>query len=64
LPEVECPSELGEFIAEELNLELKVGIAGGDVVNVAVFFSLVAVRELLRRAFQLGSQRNQAALDY
>ena len=33
LPELERPPQLGEFIAEAFDLELEVGVAGGDVVK-------------------------------
>src|SRR5208283_543061 len=46
LPEVERPPQLGEFIAEALDLEVEVGVAAGDVVKVTVFLPFVAVGEL------------------
>ena len=53
MPEVERLTQLGQFIAEALDLELEVGIAGGGVVKVAVFFPLVAVGELQGTALSL-----------
>jgi hypothetical protein len=43
LPEVERLAQLGQFIAEALNLELEVGVAGGVVVMVAVAAPFVVV---------------------
>ncbi len=57
LPEIERPPQLGEFIAEALDLELKVGVVGGGVVKVAVVSSLVAVGELQGAALSLVAGR-------
>ena len=57
LPEVERPPQLGEFIAEALDLELEVGVAGGVVVKVAVVSPFVAVVELQSAALSLVAGR-------
>src|SRR4029077_18410087 len=46
LPEVERLAQLGHFIAEALNLELELGVAGGVVVKVPVVSPFVAIDEL------------------
>jgi hypothetical protein len=53
LPEPEPRPQLGEFIAEEFDLEFEIGVAGGVVVKVAVFLPLVAVGELQGAAVSL-----------
>jgi len=53
LPELECPPQFGEFIAEPLDLEFKLGVAGGIVVKVAILSSFVPVSELQSTAFGL-----------
>jgi hypothetical protein len=57
LPEVERLAQLGQFIAEALNLELEVGVAGGVVVKAAVVSPFVAVVELQSAALSLVAGR-------
>ena len=61
-PEVERPPQLGEFIAEALNLE--VGVAGGVVVKVAVVSPFVAVVELQSAALSLVAGRVRVCVSY
>jgi len=51
------PPELSEFIPEALNLELEVGVAGGLVVKVAVFFPFIAVGSLQGAPLRLIASR-------
>jgi hypothetical protein len=53
LPELERPPQLGELIAEALDLELDVGVILGFVVKVAVVSPFVAVSELQGAALSL-----------
>src|SRR4029077_6110335 len=57
LPELERPPQLGELIAEALDLELEVGVAGGVVIKVAIVSPFVAVGELQGAALSLVAGR-------
>ena len=57
LPGLERPPQLGEFIAEALDLDLKVGVILGVVVKVAVVSPFVAVSELQGAALSLVAGR-------
>jgi|SRR5580704_6987819 hypothetical protein len=57
LPELERPPQLGELIAETLDLELEVGVAGGVVVKVAIVSPFIAVGELQSAALSLVAGR-------
>jgi hypothetical protein len=60
LPEVERPPQFGELIAEPLDLEFEVGVAGGVVVKVAVGSPFVAVVELQSAVLSLVAGRIRA----
>jgi hypothetical protein len=57
LPELDRLPQLGEFIAELLDLELEVGVAGDGVIKVAVFFPFLAVGALQGAALGLVADR-------
>jgi hypothetical protein len=57
LPEIERLPQLGQLIAEALNLEFEVGVASGVVVKVAVVSLFVAVVELQSAALSLVADR-------